>query len=108
MPTIVYVDPDGSRRTVEAATGATVMGAAVQNGVTGIVAECGGSLSCASCHVYVEDDWISVVGVAQDELECDLLDGAMSERGPGSRLSCQLTVTASFDGLTVRIPADQI
>ena len=75
--------------------GATVMDTAVKNGVPGIVAECGGFLSCASCHVHVDDAWIDKVGRAEDnddEDESEILDGAMAERMPGSRLSCQIVV----------------
>lgn len=108
MTTIVYIDPDGLRHDVPAEAGSTVMAVAVKSGVPGIVAECGGSLSCASCHVYVEPEWIDVVGAAADELELEMLDGALAELEPGSRLSCQVPVTEEMDGLVVRVPADQI
>ena len=86
------------------------MATAVQNGVPGIIAECGGFLSCASCHVYVDDAWIDRVGRAggpDDETEDEILDGAMAERQPGSRLSCQVTVTEELDGLLVRVSPEQ-
>ncbi len=111
MPTIVYIDPAGSRHEVDAHCGASVMDTAVKNGVPGIVAECGGFLSCASCHVYVDDSWIDKVGRAEDaedETENEILDGAMAERLPGSRLSCQVTVTEQLDGLLVRVAPEQM
>ena len=110
MATIVYVDPEGTRHEVDAHCGSSVMDTAVKNGVPGIVAECGGFLSCASCHVYVDEAWIDRVGRAedaQDETEHEILDGAMAERQPGSRLSCQVTITEALDGLLVRVAPEQ-
>jgi len=75
--------------------------------VRGIDAECGGSCSCATCHVYVDDAFIALLPPA-DDMENDLLDGVASERQPGSRLSCQITMTAELDGITVRVPETQI
>jgi 2Fe-2S ferredoxin len=108
--TITYIDPAGSRHDVNAPVGATVMDTAVKNGVPGIVAECGGFLSCASCHVHVDDSWIERVGRAEDaedEIESEILDGAMAERQTGSRLSCQVVVTEELDGLLVRVAPEQ-
>ena len=110
MPTISYIDPTGDRHDIEAPIGATVMDTAVKNGVPGIVAECGGFLSCASCHVHVDDAWIDAVGRAcdnDDETEDEILDGAMAERTPGSRLSCQIVVDEKLDGLLVRVAPEQ-
>lgn len=110
MPTITYIDPDGAKHEIEARIGATVMDTAVKNGVPGVVAECGGFLSCASCHVHVDDAWIDKVGRAEDnddELESEILDGAMAERTPGSRLSCQIVVDEDLDGLLVRVAPEQ-
>ncbi len=110
MPTITYIDPDGGRHEIEAQPGTTVMDAAVKNGVPGVVAECGGFLSCASCHVHVDDAWIDRVGRPEDsddDLECEILDGAMAERTPGSRLSCQIVVDENLDGLLVRVAPEQ-
>jgi 2Fe-2S ferredoxin len=111
VPTVVFEDPAGVRHDVDAVAGATVMATALQNGVPGIVAECGGSLSCASCHVYVDDAWIDRTGRAadlQDDLEDEMLDEALADRLATSRLSCQIQLTEELDGLTVRIPAEQI
>jgi 2Fe-2S ferredoxin len=106
MPKITFVAPDGTGHAVDAEVGDSVMNAAVQNGVAGIVAECGGHCSCATCHVWVRADFADAVGTPGD-LEDDLLDLAVTERRPGSRLSCQIPVTDALDGLTVDLPPDQ-
>ena len=106
MPTIVYVQPDGSRREVDASTGTSVMRTAVLNDVPGIVAECGGSLMCATCHVYVEPGDLARVPPRSDE-EDEMLEVTEAERRETSRLSCQLTVEDTLDGLTVHVPEAQ-
>jgi len=106
MPTIHYILKDGSTRTVAAKAGASVMEAAIHNNVRGIDAECGGSCACATCHVYVEDAFVDRLP-PPDAMEDELLDAVAAGRLPGSRLSCQLTMVAELDGLTVRIPATQ-
>lgn len=106
MPKLIFVATDGSQRVVDAAVGDTVMGAAVRNGVAGIVGECGGNASCATCHVYVQPAFRDAVGEATG-LEDDLLDLAVTERRPGSRLSCQIRVTEAVDGLTLALPPTQ-
>lgn len=106
MPTIHYILKDGSTRSIEAKPGASVMEAAIHNNVRGIDAECGGSCSCATCHVYVDDGFIDRLP-PPDDMEGELLDGVASERLRGSRLSCQIAMTAELDGLTVRIPQSQ-
>ena len=108
MATITYIDPDGVRHDIDAHLGSTVMDTAVKNGVPGIVAECGGFLSCASCHVHVDDSWIEKVGTpVQDDDEDEILEGAMAERMPGSRLSCQIVVVEELNGLLVRVSPEQ-
>lgn len=107
MPKVVFLSVDGTETGVDARTGDSVMVAATQNGIGGIVAECGGNLSCATCHVWVREEFAALVGPAGDDLEEDLLDLAVTERRPGSRLSCQIVVTEELDGLTVEIPPDQ-
>jgi len=107
MPTITYILKDGSTRSVDAKAGASVMETAIHANVRGIDAECGGCCSCATCHVYVDDAFLDLLP-PPDEMESELLDGVASERLPGSRLSCQLTVTAALDGLTVRVPETQV
>jgi 2Fe-2S ferredoxin len=106
VPKLTFCSADGTVRAVEGAVGESVMLAAVQNGVPGIIAECGGNASCATCHVWVADDYIDAVGEPND-MEEDLLDLAVSERRAGSRLSCQIPVTDELDGLTVEIPPVQ-
>jgi len=106
MPTIHYIHPDGRRSTVEAKAGSSVMEAAIRNNVRGIEAECGGSCSCATCHVYVDPEFLRRLP-APDEMESELLEGVAAEREATSRLSCQIAVTPELDGLTVRIPVRQ-
>lgn len=106
MPKVLFVLADGTQTGVDARVGDTVMTAATQNGVEGIIAECGGNCSCATCHVWVRDDFVPLLG-PPDEMEEDLLDLGVSERRSGSRLSCQITVTEELDGLAVEIPPEQ-
>lgn len=106
MPKVVYVDASGIERAVDASAGDSVMAAAVKNGVPGIIGECGGNASCATCHVWVREDCAAAVG-APGDLEDDLLDLAVSERRTTSRLSCQVQITDELDGLTVDVPAEQ-
>ncbi len=106
MPKIVFIQPDGQARTVEATVGQSVMEVATGNLIPGIVGECGGSCSCATCHVYVADAWFDRLPPA-DEMEAGMLEGAI-EPGPLSRLSCQIQVSEALDGLSVTIPAGQV
>jgi 2Fe-2S ferredoxin len=103
---VIYVDTSGVERAVDAVAGESVMTTAVKNGVPGIIGECGGNNSCATCHVWVRDEFADVVGEPND-LEDDLLDMAVAERRSTSRLSCQVEVTPELDGLTVDIPPEQ-
>jgi len=106
MPTVRYIQFDGAERTVDAAAGTSVMQAAITNGVPGILAECGGAASCATCHVYVDDAWVDRCGPPGDD-ESEMLDCAASERRPNSRLSCQIELSDELDGLVVRTPETQ-
>jgi ferredoxin, 2Fe-2S len=106
VPKVVFMLSDGTQTGVDARVGDSLMVAATQNGVAGIVAECGGNCSCATCHVWVREDFVPLVGDL-DDMEEDLLDLAVSERRTGSRLSCQITMTEELDGLTVEIPPEQ-
>jgi 2Fe-2S ferredoxin len=106
MPKVVFITLDGAQRVVDAKVGESVMAAAVRNGIPGIIGECGGNCSCATCHVYVADDFAAEVGGAGD-MEDDLLDLGVAERRETSRLSCQIQVTDARDGLTVQIPEEQ-
>jgi ferredoxin, 2Fe-2S len=106
MQNIIYILKDGSQRSVSAKTGHSVMETAIHNNIAGIDAECGGSCSCATCHVYVASEFLDRIPVP-DEMEAELLEGVAAEREAGSRLSCQLIVTPELDGLVVRVPQIQ-
>src|SRR5262245_38452016 len=106
MPKITYIDPDGATHVVEAEIGATVMETAMQNNVPGIIASCGGSCACATCHVHVDEAWFAKLGQRSLE-EQDMLDSAI-DADEFSRLSCQIKVTEELDGLKVTIAARQI
>ncbi|RRQ28982.1 2Fe-2S iron-sulfur cluster binding domain-containing protein [Rhodococcus sp. Eu-32] len=106
MVSITFVDVAGTERHIEAPIGQSVMAAAVQHNIPDIVADCGGSLACSTCHVYVDEVFLDIVGAPDDDEE-DMLDGTAAERLPVSRLSCQLEVTEAMDGLIVRTPAEQ-
>jgi ferredoxin, 2Fe-2S len=106
LPKIIYVDTAGVERAIDATSGDSVMATAVKNGVPGIIGECGGNASCATCHVWVREEFASLVGEPND-IEDDLLDLGVSERRSSSRLSCQIPVTEELDGLTVDVPPEQ-
>ncbi|MGD9601347.1 MAG: 2Fe-2S iron-sulfur cluster-binding protein [Gammaproteobacteria bacterium] len=101
MPKITFIDLDGEQHTCDIASGLSVMEGAVANGVPGILAICGGSCACSTCHAYIDDAWVQVVG-APNEIEDATLDLA-NERRPQSRLTCQVTVTPEMEGLIVRV-----
>lgn len=105
MPRITFIEHNGTARTVDGETGSTVMETAIRNAVPGIEAECGGACACATCHIYVGDEWLPTVGQPAP-MEEDMLDFAFDVR-PNSRLSCQIKITAAMDGLTVTTPARQ-
>ncbi|WP_233838164.1 2Fe-2S iron-sulfur cluster-binding protein [Paraburkholderia sp. ZP32-5] len=106
MPIVTYILRDGERRDIDVPVGTSVMEAAIHHNVRGIDAECGGCLSCATCHVYV--DATSTAELASpDDSELELLDGVAAERRPESRLSCQLVMAPAMNGLVVQIPARQ-
>lgn len=105
MPKITFIEHDGTVHTVDAEIGATVMETALKNDITGVVAECGGSCTCATCLVHVDEKWFPVVGPPSPEEE-DMIDTAF-EITLTSRLSCQIKVTEALDGLVVRTPSYQ-
>lgn len=105
MPKITYIAFDGTETTIDAKEGMSVMQSAVNNGVNGIVAECGGACSCATCHVYVKPEWFDRLPEALP-MERGMLDFAAHPQ-PTSRLSCQIKVTAELDGLVVNTPESQ-
>lgn len=105
MTRISFVSPAGKVSTVDVKDGLSVMEAAVRNDVPGIDGECGGACACATCHVYIADEWLERVGEAP-EMEQNMLEFANNLR-PTSRLSCQITLRAELDGLVVHTPENQ-
>jgi 2Fe-2S ferredoxin len=105
MPKITYKNNQGKFKTIKVENGLTVMEGAIQNDIPGIDADCGGSLACATCHVYVEEKWLDKIPKAE-EAEVDMIDMAYEPK-KNSRLSCQLTVSDELDGLIVTTPAKQ-
>jgi len=106
MPHVTYIDTAGKETTLDIAVGTSVMQAAVFNGVDGIVAECGGSCMCATCHVYVRDEQLALCPPMQPD-EDAMLEGTASPRRPNSRLGCQLVVSPEMEGLVVYTPETQ-
>jgi len=106
MPKITYIEHDGKTHTIEVASGLSVMEGAVQNNIPGIDADCGGSMACATCHVYVKEEWFNKLPKKEDGEE-DMLDMAFEPK-KNSRLSCQLMVTDQLEGLVVNLPEKQV
>jgi 2Fe-2S ferredoxin len=106
MPKVTYVDADGLDHVVDAVVGDSLMVTAVRNGVPGIIGECGGNCSCATCHVWVRPEFAPLVGGPGD-MEDDLLDMAVADRRETSRLSCQIKMTDDLDGITVDVPPEE-
>ena len=105
MPKITYIEYNGKSHTIEIANGLSVMEGAVQNNIPGIDADCGGSMACATCHVYVKEEWFNKLPEKEDGEE-DMLDMAFEPK-KNSRLSCQLIVSEELDGLVVTTPSKQ-
>ena len=105
MAKITFIQHNGSEETVEGHNGMSVMETAVKNMIPGIDADCGGACACATCHVYVETEWMSKVG-SRAQMEEDMLDFAFDVRDT-SRLSCQIKISDTLDGLRVRVPEKQ-
>jgi ferredoxin, 2Fe-2S len=105
MVKITYIQHNGNSQTVDAQPGMTVMEAAVKNMVPGIDADCGGACACATCHVYVEEEWFGVTG-GPSSMEEDMLDFAFDVHET-SRLSCQIKIRDELDGLVVNVPSRQ-
>ena len=105
MPLVTYISHDGGSHEIEVESGTSVMQAAVDNMLDGIVGECGGSCSCATCHVYVDEKWIDRLPPAE-QMEKDMLECVLEPRD-NSRLSCQIKVTEELDGLVVHMPESQ-
>jgi 2Fe-2S ferredoxin len=105
MPKITFIEANGTEYVTEAENGSTVMETAIMNGVPGIIAECGGACTCATCHAYVDEAFVDIVG-APSMMEEDMLDFAFEVK-PNSRLSCQIKVRDELDGLIMRVPTRQ-
>ena len=106
MAKITYVENNGKSHTVDVAEGLTVMEGAVQNNIPGIDADCGGGMACATCHVYVKDEWFDKIN-KKSEGEDDMIDQAYEPK-KNSRLSCQILVSPEIDGLEVHLPVKQV
>ena len=105
MTKITYIEHSGKSHTIQVQNGLTVMEGAIQNNVPGIDADCGGSMACATCHVYVKEEWFNKLPKKEDGEE-DMLDMAY-ETNKFSRLSCQLTVSDRLEGMIVNLPEKQ-
>ena len=105
MAKIIYITHDNQKHEVEVQNGLTVMEGAVQNDIQGIDADCGGGMACATCHVYVKEDWFDKIN-KKNEGEDDMLDQAYEPK-KNSRLSCQIIVSDDLDGLIVDMPEKQ-
>ena len=105
MPKVTYIDFQDNSKTIEVENGLTVMEGAIQNDISGIDADCGGSMACATCHVYVEEKWFDKIPKAE-EAEVDMIDMAIEPK-KNSRLSCQIIISDELDGLTVTTPEKQ-
>ena len=106
MAKITYIENNGKSHSVEVAEGLTVMEGAVQNNIPGIDADCGGGMACATCHVYVKDEWFDKI-TKKSECEDDMIDQAYEQK-KNSRLSCQIQVSPEIDGLEVHLPEKQV
>ena len=106
MAKITYMEHTGKSYMIDVKNGLTDMEGAVQNHIPGIDADCGGSMACATCHVYVKEDWFNKVP-SKTEGEDDMLDQAY-EPSPSSRLSCQIIVSDELNGLVVHLPEKQV
>ena len=105
MPKITYIDNQENSKTIDVENGLTVMEGAIQNDIPGIDADCGGSMACATCHVYVEEKWLDKL-LKAEEAEVDMIDMAFEPK-KNSRLSCQIIVSEELDGLRVITPEKQ-
>ena len=105
MPKITYINSSGNSKTIDVANGLSVMEGAIQNNIPGIDADCGGGMACATCHVYVKEEWFNKLDKPEDA-EQDMIDMAFEPK-KNSRLSCQLIVSDKLDGLIVTTPSKQ-
>ena len=105
MPIAIFIEHDGTRHEVDAASGLSLMRAAVDHNVPGIDADCGGACACATCHVYVDADWLARAG-ARTEMEESMLSFAAATQ-PNSRLACQIAMSETLAGIVLRLPDGQ-
>jgi 2Fe-2S ferredoxin len=105
MPKIIFITPDGEKHEVEVESGYSVMEAAINNNIEGIVAECGGACACATCHSYIDESWVGKMP-EMDDMEDSMLDAAYDRRD-NSRLTCQLEIRADWDGLIVHVAENE-
>lgn len=105
MPLIKFISHDGNTHEVHAAAGTSVMHAAVDNNIDGIIAECGGACSCATCHCYIDEAWTAKLEGPSD-IEKEMIECVLDPQ-PNSRLSCQVTMSDELDGIVVRLPENQ-
>ncbi len=106
MAKITYIDHGGKETVLDIDPGTSVMQGAVDNGVRGIIGDCGGACACSTCHVYVDPDWVDKLGDKSD-ME-DMMIEEVCEPQPNSRLSCQIAVTEELDGMIIRLPERQV
>jgi 2Fe-2S ferredoxin len=106
MTTITFIHPDGREQRISASADESAMQAATRHDINGILAECGGSAMCATCHVYVDDGWLARLPAVGDD-EDALLDGVAADRRANSRLSCQIKLSVDLDGLVLHLPERQ-
>lgn len=106
MAHVTYIKADGQKFVVDVDSGVNLMQAALDNGVPGILGDCGGGCACATCHVFVDPDWAEKTGQA-NALEADMLEGLLDPQ-PTSRLSCQIIMSDALDGVVLRLPASQL
>ena len=106
MPRITFMNTHGSTTTVEVPEGTTIKDAALENGLEGVLGECGGNLMCATCHVYVAAGWVDQLPPVEPD-EDAMLGETAAARAASSRLGCQVVITADLDGLVVEFPSEQ-
>ncbi len=106
MTKVTYIEFGGRERVLDLEPGLSVMQGAVQNSVPGILADCGGACSCATCHVFVDPAWVNKLA-PKDETETAMLECVLDPQ-PNSRLSCQIKITEELDGLVIRLPERQV
>lgn len=107
MVKVVFIEHDGNEVSVDVAAGGTLMEAARDHNIDGVVAECGGACACATCHVYVQQDWVGKLA-PMSQAEKDMIEFALYTDPTRSRLSCQIVLTDTLDGINIDVPEDQM